>query len=146
MGIPYISSYKDKEWEKMIKEYYFTDPLWVTLRTTGIPKEKVIKRAIHGEKAKQMSIRDVIKYCLNGPLTTDESIMANNIRAILNDRPLVIINEKSNPSLDYPILKFAIKDQENLTDGRILNYRKADIEVRRLEEGGILINSYTFRV
>lgn len=139
---PYPSTYKymiqHREWKKLM-EYIDTYPLWVILRTIGASEKDSIMRAIHGEKAKNMNVRDTIEYCLKGDFTTEEKIMARNVEtALKNHRGFAIqINKRAvtNAPPDTPILKFAFRYRDEF-GGKPIEYYYADLEIASRGKGG----------
>jgi hypothetical protein len=139
---PHLIVREHPEWKRMIEQTFTEPPLFVVLRPVYAagPEayENSIMRVIHHEKAENMKIKDVIKYCINEPRDLKEASTSGAIKAMLIDEYAVNINKViANISLEEPILKHAaLLEEKEMRSGRKINYYYTDIEVRKILTGG----------
>ncbi len=117
----YLPKYTEK---RLFEEY----PLFVELGRLGSPY--TIKKLIDEKTAAEMTVEDVINYCLKNLRTTEERTAAFSLRELLESGDYQIsINQMTNVSPNKPILDYVKGKSREMINGKEVICRYARIEL-----------------
>lgn len=112
------------------KKLFEEIPLFVELSRFGPPDLYSIKRLIEGGKAKSMSVKDVIEYCISDARTSEEKIAAEWVRSFIASRDYhICINQMTNVNPDKLILDYVKGKSKKEVEGEEIICHYANIQI-----------------
>ncbi len=112
------------------KEVFEELPLFVELSRFGSPEGYLIKKLIDGKKAKSMSVKDVIEFCLSNLKTIEEKTVAEWIKNfLLSGDYQITLNQMSNVNPDRLILDYVRGKSQKEYEGRKIICHYANIQI-----------------
>ncbi|MEM5790838.1 MAG: hypothetical protein QXP77_02230 [Candidatus Aenigmatarchaeota archaeon] len=112
------------------KELFGEIPLFAELTRFGTPESYSIKRLIDGKRIKGMTVKDVIKFCINDAKTSEEKTVAEWIRSFISSGDYQIsINQMSNINPDKLILDYTRGKSKKEIEGKEIICHYANIQL-----------------